>query len=255
MRSPFPIFDCHGHIGVHPDFPANKQTPEEMLGVMDLLNIAVLAITSSRACSTDCPRGNAEVDEVLRKYPQRFRGYITVNPRPQGEGIRELERWSHFHRPPLIKFHPDLHKYPVNGDAYRPLWDFANQTHAVVLVHTWDSDPNCGPLMFAPVGRCYPQARIILGHSGVTWRGYEQALETAQAAPNTYLDIAGSQSHRGILERMVARVGADRVLFGSDMPYLEAAVSLGRILAAKIVDDDKERILRSNFRNLIEEGD
>jgi hypothetical protein len=166
-----------------------------------------------------------------------------------------LERWSYFHRPPLIKFHPDLHKYPVNGDAYRPLWDFANQTRAVVLVHTWDSDPNCGPLMFAPISRSHPQARIILGHSGVTWRGYEQALETAQAAPNTYLDITGSQSHRGILERVVARVGADRVLFGSDMPYLEAAVSLGRILSAKISDDGKERILRCNFRKLIEEDD
>jgi predicted TIM-barrel fold metal-dependent hydrolase len=109
--------------------------------------------------------------------------------------------------------------------------------------------------MFAPISRSHPRARIILGHSGVTWRGYEQALETAQAAPNTYLDITGSQSHRGILERVVARVGADRVLFGSDMPYLEAAVSLGRILSAKISDDGKERILRCNFRKLIEEDD
>ena len=30
MKSPVPIFDCHGHIGVHPDFPACKYTPDEM---------------------------------------------------------------------------------------------------------------------------------------------------------------------------------------------------------------------------------
>lgn len=254
MKSPIPIFDCHGHVGVHPDFPARKHSPEEVLEVMDLLNIEVLAITSTRACYTDCPRGNAEVAEVLRRYPQRFRGYVTVNPRPQGEALRELERWRHFHSPPLIKFHPDLHKYPVNGDAYRPLWDFANQTHAVVLVHTWESDPNCGPLLLGPVGREFPQAKIILGHSGVTWRGYEQSLEVAARYKNTYMDITGSQSQRTMIERAVAQHGSHRVLFGSDMPFLEASMVLGRVLSAQISDEDRENILRKNFMNLIEEN-
>ena len=221
--------------------------------MMDLLNIEVLAITSTRACYTDCPRGNAEVAAVLRRYPERFRGYVTVNPRPQGEGLRELERWSHFHRPPLIKFHPDLHKYPVTGDAYRPLWDFANQTHAVVLVHTWESDPNCGPLLFGPIAREFPQAKIILGHSGVTWRGYEQSFEVVSQSANTYLDITGSQSHRTIIERAVGKHGPHRVLFGSDMPYLEASMLLGRVLSAKISDEDRVKILRRNFMKLIEE--
>jgi hypothetical protein len=253
MKSPIRIFDCHGHLGVHPDFPAYKQTPEEMLQVMDLVNIEVLAITSLRACNNDCPRGNAEVAEVLRKHPQRFRGYITVNPRPPGEALRELERWSYFHRPPLIKLHPDCHQYPVNGEHYRPAWDYANQTHAVVLVHTWDSDPICGPLLFGPIAHAFPQAKIILGHSGVTWRGYEQSFAVAADASNAFLDIAGSQSHRTIIERAVARLGAHRVLFGSDMPYLEAAMVVGRVLSARISNEDREKILRANFARLLEE--
>jgi hypothetical protein len=255
LRSPIPIFDCHGHLGVHPDFPAYKHSPEEMLQVMDLLNIEILAITSTRACYSDCPRGNAEVAEVLRRYPQRFRGYVTVNPRPPGEALRELERWSCFHCPPLIKLHPDLHQYPVNGEHYRSIWDFANQTHAVVLVHTSESDPNCAPLLVGPVAHEFPQAKIILGHCGVTWRGYEQSFEVGASASNTFLDITGSQSHRTIIERAVARLGAHRVLFGSDMPYLEAAMVLGRILSARISDTDREEILRGNFTRLLEEGE
>jgi hypothetical protein len=238
---------------VHPDFPAYKNDLKEMIQVMDLLNIEVLAITSTRACYNDCPRGNAEVAEALRQYPKRLRGYVTVNPHPVGEALRELERWSSFHRPPLIKLHPDLHKYPVTGEHYRPVWDFAHQRQAVVLVHTWESDPNCSPLLLGPVAREFSQAKVILGHSGVTWRGYEQALQVAAQIPNTFLDITGSQSHRTIIEKMVARVGPDRVLFGSDMPYLEAAVALGRVLAARISDGDREKILRENFRRLIGE--
>lgn len=224
-----------------------------MIQVMDHLNIEILAITSTLACYSDCPRGNAEVAEALKGCPKRFRGYITVNPRPRGQALEELQRWSHFHMPPLIKLHPDLHKYPVTGGGYQPVWDYAHQTRGIVLVHTWDSDPNCGPLLLAKIGRSFPKATIIVGHSGVTWRGYEQALETAESAPNTFLDITGSQSHRTILERMVARVGADRILFGSDLPYLEAAMALGRVLSAKISDGNKEKILRTNFRRLIAE--
>ncbi|MGH9469841.1 MAG: amidohydrolase family protein [Terriglobia bacterium] len=253
MKSPVPIFDCHGHIGAQPDFPSYKHDPDEMVRVMDLLNIEALAITSIRACCNDCPRGNAEVAEVLASNSGRFRGYITVNPQPEGEALAELERWKAFHRPPLIKLHPDLHKYPVTGPGYRPVWDYADRTRAIVLVHTWESDPNCGPLLLAPIAREFPGARIILGHSGVTWRGYEQAMQAAEGTPNTFLDISGSQSHRTILEVAVARVGSERILFGSDMPYLEAAGAMGRVLTARIPDAAKERILRANFLALLEE--
>lgn len=251
MKSPVPIADCHGHFGVLPDFPAHKGSAEEMLQVMDLLNIELLAITSTLACYNDCPRGNAEIAKVLEKHPHRFVGYITVNPNPLGEALRELERWNTFHRPPLIKLHPDLHSYPVHGPNYDPVWDYANQTRAVVLVHTWDSDANCGPLLLAPVASRFPKARIILGHSGVSWRGYEQAFEAAKRAPNLFLDISGSQSHRTIIERGVEQVGAHRILFGSDLPFLEAAVSLGRVLSARIRDDERDRILRFNFLELL----
>ncbi|HKO18450.1 MAG TPA: amidohydrolase family protein [Acidobacteriaceae bacterium] len=251
MRSPIPVLDCHGHIGVHPDFPACKSDADAMVAVMDLLNIERLAVTSTLACYNDCPRGNAEIEAVLRKHPTRFLGYVTVNPNPPGQAVAELERWAGFHRPPLIKLHPGLHKYPVHGEHYRPIWDYANRHGAVVLVHTWDSDPNCGPLLFPAIARAHPHARILLGHAGVTWRGYLQAMEAAESAPNLFLDLAGSQHHRLILERCVQRIGAERILFGSDMPFLEASMTLAHVLTACISDPDKERILRTNFLTLV----
>lgn len=251
MRSPIPILDCHGHLGTHPDFPAYKAGAGEMLEVMDALNIERLAITSTLACFHDCPRGNEEVAEVIRKHGDRFLGYITVNPNPLGEALEQLEKYAWMHNPPLIKLHPDLHKYPVTGPNYLPVWDYANQTHAFLLVHTWDSDPNCGPLLFLDIARKFPRARILMGHSGVTWRGYQQAIDVARQAPNTFLDISGSQSHRTVLELCVAELGEERVLFGSDMPYLEAAVQLGRVLTARIPDGAKEAMLRHNFHRIL----
>jgi predicted TIM-barrel fold metal-dependent hydrolase len=243
--------DCHGHIGVRPDFPSYKTEPAEMVAVMDDLNIEALAVTSTLACYNDCPRGNAEVDAVLRRFPRRFLGYITVNPNPPGQALEQLQRYATFHTPPLIKLHPDLHKYPVHGPHYRPIWDYANQTHAIVLVHTWDSDPNCGPLLLGPIAKEFPNARILLGHAGVTWRGYLQSVDVGRQTHNTFLDITGSQSHRTILEHCANIIGPGRILFGSDMPFLEAAVSLGRVLTARIPDEGKRAILRDNFLRLL----
>lgn len=250
MRSPVPVFDCHGHVGTHVDFPAYKANPESMVAVMDHLNIERLAVTSTLACYNDCPRGNTEVDALLKRWPKRFLGYITVNPSPPGQALDELSRWRHFHQPPLIKLHPGLHHYPVTGKHYQPVWDYAGQTGAIVLVHTWDSDPNCGPLLFPPIARAHPRARILLGHSGVTWRGYHQAIEAAEHAPNLYMDLSGSQNHRLILEHAVDRLGAERILFGSDLPYLEASMTLARVLTSRIPDSAKERILRTNFMEM-----
>lgn len=251
MRSPVAVWDCHGHIGVHPDFPAYKAGADQMIAVMDHLNIEKLAVTSTLACYSDCPRGNLEIEAVLRRHPTRFLGYVTVNPNPPGQALAELDKWAHFHHPPLIKLHPGLHKYPVHGEHYAPIWDYANQHEAVVLVHTWDSDPNCGPLLFPPIARAHPRARILLGHAGVTWRGYMQAVEAARMAPNLYLDLAGSQHHRLILERCVDLIGAERILFGSDMPFLEAAMTLAHVLTSRIDDAGKEKILRANFLSLL----
>ena len=221
-----------------------------MLAVMDHLNIETLAITSTLACYNDCPRGNAEVDVVLQQYPRRFWGYITVNPNPPGQALAELEKWRQFHSPPLIKLHPGLHKYPVHGKHYEPIWDYADKTEAIVLVHTWDSDPNCGPSLFPPIARAHPHARILLGHSGVTWRGYMQAIDAAKSASNLLLDLSGSQNHRLVLEQCVKEIGAERILFGSDLPFLEASMTMGRVLTSDISDIAKEQILRTNFLRL-----
>lgn len=250
MRSPIPVLDAHGHLRLRVRFPY-KTEPEQMLEVMDALNIESLAVTASLSCWNDAPSGNAEVDDVLRRFGSRFLGYITVNPNVHREPIRELERWKHFHTPPLIKIHPGVHQCPVTSPRYAEVWDYANQTGATVLVHTWDSHATCGPLMFPGIAKAHPHANILLGHSGVTWRGYEQAQEAAAAAPNLYLELSGSQRNRTMLERCVNRLGSERIVYGSDMPALDPAGTLADVFSAHIADSDKENILRYNFQRLL----
>ncbi len=246
------VFDCHGHLGTWPDFPVYQNSAEEMLAAMDLVGIGRMAISSLDACYCDARRGNQEAYAAAAAHPDRFLAYVVVNPNSPETIEEELARWPRQAARPLIKLHPFLHRYPVTGPNYRPVWEYAQRASAIVLSHTWESDATCGPLLFEELARQYPAVRLILGHSGVTRQGYQQATQVARKYENVFLDTAGSQSHNGILEECAAQVGAERILFGSDLPFLEAAMGIGRVAFARLSDSQKEAILGVNFRRLVE---
>ncbi|MBT7300869.1 MAG: amidohydrolase family protein, partial [Victivallales bacterium] len=49
----------------------------------------------------------------------------------------------------------------------------------------------------------------------------------------------------------LARLGADRILFGSDVPGRDFAVQLGRIHGVAMPDEDRDKILRGNAVTLL----
>ena len=46
-------------------------------------------------------------------------------------------------------------------------------------------------------------------------------------------------------------MGADRILYGSDMPVFDARQQVGRIVTADIPDEDKKKILGLNAIKLL----
>ncbi len=49
---------------------------------------------------------------------------------------------------------------------------------------------------------------------------------------------------------MVARVGADRILWGTDNPFIDPRPGLGRMLCAEVSDEDKRKMLGLNAKRL-----
>ena len=65
---------------------------------------------------------------------------------------------------------------------------------------------------------------------------------------NVYFDTAlQSQS---MISEFVKQVGAERVLFGSDIPFGSMKSELNRVLSLRIGDDDKALILSGNLKRL-----
>ena len=249
------IFDCHGHFGPDHGFyiPGGDDAGAIVAG-LDRIGINKVAISSF---SNGLPFGNDIVAGAVKSYPDRFVGYARVNANYADILDDELNRCFDEHGFKGIKIHPYCDQVAGDDARYNPVWEFSSKHKAPVLIHTWNSmryyDPICDyclPSLFNKVAENYPDAIIILGHTGGEYDGVFEAIEVAKKHPNVYLDTASSRLYPDVIEMMVREVGAERILYGSDVPFISPVPQVGKIVYADISESDKEKILGLNTAKL-----
>ncbi len=155
-----------------------------------------------------------------------------------------------------IKIHPSISQCPADDDRWRPVWELAAAKQVPILAHSWclsDYNPtqrHAQPGLFARYAREFPGVSLILGHSGGRYEGHLAAAVLASQQANVYLDLSGDCYGLGLVEYLVAKVGADRILFGSDLTWIDPRTQLGMVLDAEISSSDKASILRENALRL-----
>ena len=249
MEHSFDIVDAHMHLGPYGPFHVAQEDAAGMIREMDRLGIRQGWISSHASISADALWGNDEVAAAVRAYPDRFLGFVVVDPNYPDEALPELERRLDSPEFGAIKIHPGLAQYPIHGPAYDPVWDVAADRGCPVLTHAWTGCPYCGPKAVRRVLERHPDVCLIFGHA-LFQATFEEAADLARDFENVLLDITTSNHCYGMIEHAVASVGAGRLLYGSDMPFISAAGAVGKVLYAQISDEDKARILGGNARRL-----
>ncbi len=248
--SAFEIVDCHGHLGYWHHFNIPARTAEDMVRLMDLCGIRCVVASAHAAIGPDYKLGNDQILEAMRRFPGRIYGYCTINPHAsRHEIIDELKRC--FDSGMIaIKLHPSVHKSRVDGEGYALAWEFANEHSLCVLSHTAVNDPYCSVNAFDTIARSYPNAKVLIGHCGFGYEGAGQSCDLAQKYTNVYLDITSSTFYTGLLERVVVGAGADRVLFGTDCPFIDCRAQIGRFAFSNLDDEELRLTLGANARRL-----
>jgi predicted TIM-barrel fold metal-dependent hydrolase len=248
------VFDCHGHFGSEPGFHIPGVAVEEFAAALERVGIDRVAISTF---ASGIPFGNDAVAGAVSARPDLFIGYARINANYPDVMEDELRRCFDELGFKGIKIHPYGDQVHPDDPRYDPVWEFASERNVPVLSHTWNSlrhsDPlnaYCTPSRFANVVRDRPGVKLILGHSGGEWDGIVEAIQVAKAFPNVFLDTASSRLYPGAIEMMVAEVGADRVLYGSDVPFLSPVPQVGKIVHADIGEAEKRMILGQNAARL-----
>jgi hypothetical protein len=91
--------------------------------------------------------------------------------------------------------------------------------------------------------------KIIIPHLGLLGGNPLDFLAAFKNRENCYFDTAlASQETIG---RFAKEIGAERVLFASDIPFGQMKNELAKVLSLPITDDEKELILSKNVKRLI----
>lgn len=243
------VIDAHAHLGAYSRFFIPDPSPAAMVRVMDRCGVRRAVLSSHLAIELDTATGNAATAAAVDAYPDRLAGYLTINP--YQDPAAELARWAGHSGFVGIKLHPSLHAYPVDGPAYAPVWEYAAATGRPVLTHTWAGSDYDDPAMAAAVAERHPEVNILLGHSGALPSGYDAVIALLRRLPNLYAEICGSYFTGQALVRLVSEVGAHRVIYGSDFPFIDLRYSIGRVVFADLPLADRVTVLGGAFAALL----
>lgn len=251
-RGDCPVIDMHAHMGPWPGIFFPDAAPEAMVARMDQCGVRMLAFCHHAALF--CPEiGNAASVDAVRRFPDRLRAYLGVNPHYPRQIAADLAGWE-AHRDVYVglKLLAGYHQVPWDAPAYRAAWEFADARGLLMLLHTWAGSRFDGADMVRRMAPRYGRARLLLGHS--LHGDWESAIALAREFPNIWLELTAVLDDRGVLEKFCAAGLSKRLLFGTDLPWFNPHHGIGAVLSADITDDDRHDILHRNAESLLGMG-
>jgi predicted TIM-barrel fold metal-dependent hydrolase len=238
------IVDLHGHLGTV-GFAIPDSSAAALVEVMDAVGVAQIACSTMSAWSPAAAAGNDEVLAAMRDFPGRILGYVAVWP-ADAAAVREEVEKRLAQGFTGIKLH-NANGFEYDDPAYEPAFAIAHERRLPVLLHTWGEEKTFRAVR--PLAEKYPDAALILAHAGAADEaGYAQI---ARDCPGVWLDPTLSAAPRGLFARFAEAVGADRIVWGSDAIFLSLTQQVGRVLGAKLADEDKQKILSGNARRIL----
>jgi len=245
------VIDAHAHMGPWHNFHIPHNSARGMVERLDQLGIDSCVASPHVAIGPCYREGNRQVMAAADEFPTRVVPYVTINPNyPEAEVREEIEHWHALGRIRAFKIHPACHSYKVDGPGYAPMFEYAREHALPVLSHSWAGDSLGGASLLSRLAGEMPTVTFLVGHAASSWAMIDEACQEAREKDNVILDLTGSQLLYGALEAMVERVGAEKIVFGSDIPFIDPAPGLGRVLMARITDDDKRKVLGLNAKRI-----
>ena len=244
-----PILDFHAHMHELSSMYLPSSSPESMIGSMKRCNTRLTVFCSHMALNY------AECEEeynlaVAKRYPDYFKAYHCVIPgkTDYDATVRRMEE----NKPSYLgfKFHCDSHSTALADPAYAPFLEYMDANGLPALLHTWGNSAYNGVDVVKAVALRYPNAIFFCGHSfhGDWLRG----AEIAKDCPNLYYEITAIADDYGSIELLCEKVGSERVLFGTDLPWFDTHHGIGAVLSADINDEDRRNIFYRNGERLLE---
>lgn len=243
------LIDIHAHLWDR-KFTENKA---EILRACEYYNIDKVYI-SSLGCQfpdeEEIRRLNSETFKFMCEAPGTVEGYCYVNPN-YSSSINELRKSIEDCKMSGLKLWTATY---CDDPKVFPLIEKCIDYNIPILVHTFFNavnklDCESGGINVANLAKRYPEAKILMAHLGANCH---QEIKPIVGFKNVSVDISGTIFRNGDIDYVKNLLGAERILFGTDMPTASFLVCKGQVEEAKLTDAEKELIYYKNALKLME---
>lgn len=248
------IWDLHCHLS-----GIEGETPEvRMAGLVELadrMGVERLVVFmgypfSYEPAPEDFRKQNDQVLSALSHHHDRGLGFVYVNPKYPEESLAEMERC--ITRGPMVGIKLWV-AMRCNDPALDAIVKRATELEAIVFQHTWykaggNLPGESTPEELAELAKRHPNAKMICGHTGSDW---ERGIRAIRTCANVSVDLGGNDPTAGFVEMAVRELGAERMLYGSDIPGRSFATQLGKVYGARIPEAARRLILGDNLKRLL----
>ena len=236
--------------------PDEDFSPPDWITRMDETGIDRVFLIPSNAMVDKKISAKECVAPLLQYAPDRIR-YLTVFHPSMNES--ECARVAAELTDPFcvgLKIHPVFHRLEAEDPSFEKAYRLAIEAGKPIVTHSWEiSDYNpdqqlAHPDRFRKHLAAHPEVRLVLGHAGGRPSTIETVANLCREFPKTMVDISGDYFDNGMIDCLTARLGAERIMFGSDADWIDRRCNLGPIFASGLADDDILKILRGNARRV-----
>jgi len=217
--------------------------PSQILQCMDEAGIGKSVIFS--ICLPSRPSNKLTMG-CYNAAPDRFIPFAHVIPDEGRGAIDELQRCFDEDGARGLKLHCGEMKEP-SLELLSPILELCAGEQAPVLI-----DMACNLGLAREIAETFRDLKLIIAHLGSPNDEdlAEQFIVLAEANPNIRLD--SSYCHRPWkIPEAIARLGADRVIFGSDGPLIHPTIELAKIAVCKLSEADYAKVTCENVVGLL----
>ncbi|MCL4458607.1 MAG: amidohydrolase family protein [Chloroflexi bacterium] len=261
------IIDAHATVIIPDMIPKlppffAKATEPELLKRMDEAKIKRSIIWSLPRTPAAVKANNDWVAGVVKQHPDRFTGFVCVYPLDTEAALSEIEHRLSTPEFAGLKLHPLVQGFPMNHPSALTIVRRAKEYDIPVVIHVTSAameplttdeakkkqvelnreQPLSAPNLLLDIIELYDSPKVMAAHLGGI---YDDQI----CASKISFQTTGASVEA--LEYAYQKVGAGRIVYGSDYPFFEPAAEVAKVKAAKIPQEAKDKILGQNVAALL----
>ncbi len=242
------------------DFSKMKpQTVPEVVADLDRYNVEWAVITG-RDCETTygARSNNDSVIEFVRQFPNKFIGFIGLDPHKGMRAIHELKASVTELGMRGAAVDPYLAQIYANDAKYYPIYAKCCELDVPIIFTTGPATlvPNAiidhvAPRYIDFVARDFPELKIVISHGGYPW--VNEAITVAQRNRNVFIDLSEyefSPMAEAYVEAANTMIG-DKILFASAHPFVDFREALQKYEKLPFKPEVKQKIMYDNAAKLL----